>query len=115
MGKTLLCPEDRRPCDCSGERGEGGILRCPRTAARVNRSRYEVVKVDTDRKIVWIVDLNVGKSVTNDAEKVCEELNRQYPLHRIIYRDSDKNWDELVHLDWTFNHYAAARGMAIQV
>ena len=81
------------------------------------RSSYSVVKVDPAAKVVWIVDedLDGSKSVTNDAEKVCEELNRQYPLHRIIYRDSDKNWDELVHLDGTFNHYAAARGMAIQV
>lgn len=81
----------------------------------LNRSSYDVARVDPARKIVWIVDRDVEKSVTKDAERVCEELNRLHPGHRIIYRDTDKNWDELVHLDGHFNHYAAARGMEIPV
>lgn len=32
-GKVLLCPEDRKPCDCSGERDAGGILKCPRAGS----------------------------------------------------------------------------------
>lgn len=117
-GKVLLCPEDQKPCTCSGERFNDGRLKCPREGllrARPFRSSYEVARVDPQAKVIWIVDVGGVKSVTNDAERVCEELNRLHPGHRIIYRDSMKHWDELVHLDGHFNHYAEARGMGIQV
>lgn len=63
--------------------------------------------------IVWITDDGVGKSVTNDAERVCVELDRRYPGHRIIYRDTDGNWDELIVRNGEFAGFSAARHLAI--
>ncbi len=79
------------------------------------RSDYTVVRVDPKQKIVWLVDNDSEgcKSVTNDAERVCAEIEKLHTGHRIIYRDSDGNWDELVHLGGHFNHYAPARNMGI--
>jgi hypothetical protein len=58
------------------------------------RSDYEVVLVEDDR--VFIVDLDLGnRSVTNDAEKVLEEINNNFPGKRLIYRDTLGNWDEI--------------------
>ncbi len=58
---------------------------------------YQIVKI-TD-KIIFIQDLNLGNiSVTNDAEWVVENILNQYnPPKRIVYRDSEGQWDELVH------------------
>jgi len=71
---------------------------------------FEVVKV-TD-EMVWIRDLDAGRSVTNDAERVCDELAIEYGNRRIVYRDTDGNWDELVHEHGKFLSFASARGMA---
>ena len=75
------------------------------------RSDYTVVRVDPTQKIVWLVDNDSEgcKSVTNDAERVCAEIEKLYPGHRIIYRDSMGNWDEHVHHGGHFKHYAPAR------
>ena len=55
---------------------------------------YAVIQTDFDR--VFLVDLVMGgKSVTNDAEAVCEELQAAYPGKRVIYRDSMGRWDEM--------------------
>ena len=114
----LICPEDRKPCTCTGSRFDDGRLICPRegrpaAAGGARRSIWRVVKADPDLKIVWIVDEDGWKSVTNDAERVCADVNRLYHGFRIIYRDTDGNWDELVHLDGHFNNYAEARGLGI--
>jgi hypothetical protein len=50
--------------------------------------------------IVYIIDdCNDmgGTSVTNDAEAVVEELLGRWPGYRIIYRDTDEEWCELMH------------------
>ena len=61
----------------------------------VNRSDYEVVRVEEDR--VFIIDLDLGnKSVTNDAEEVLKEIQFHFPGRRLIYRDSLGKWDEMV-------------------
>ena len=80
------------------------------------RSDYTVVRVDQKQKIVWLVDNDSKgpKSVTNDAERVCLEVHKLHPDHRIIYRDSMGNWDELVHRNGYFNYYAVARHMGIR-
>ena len=72
---------------------------------------WHIVKVEPG--IVWIVDdWNPHVlSVTNDAEQVCEDVNRKFPGHRIIYRDTEGNWDELVHANGTFQRFTAARQM----
>jgi hypothetical protein len=52
------------------------------------------------------VDNDVGMSVTNDAENVVADVLRQYPDHRIIYRDTMGQWDELVHFNGKFTGFA---------
>ena len=67
-------------------------------------SDFTIVKV-TDYK-VFLVDNNTGgRSVTNDAEAVVAEVNRRYPNRRIIYWDSERNWDELAHDNGVFTDY----------
>ena len=63
-------------------------------------AHYTIVHERPDLKIVWLVDdgpHSQHKTVTNDAEFVCERVNSGYPGWRIIYRDSDGRWDELAH------------------
>jgi len=61
----------------------------------MNHADFEIIAVEDDR--VFIADKNLGgKSVTNDAEYVLEEVHRQYPGRRLIYRDSEGQWDEIV-------------------
>lgn len=62
--------------------------------------------------MVFIMDmcneLNT-KSITNDAEAVVADVHHRYPGRRIIYRDSDSNWDELVHDNGVFVNFAPWR------
>lgn len=58
------------------------------------RSDYEIVCVQEDK--IFLVDLDLGnRSVTNDAERVYIEINRNFPGKRIIYRDTLGMWDEI--------------------
>ena len=58
------------------------------------KSDWVIVSVTEDK--VLIKDLNLGRmSVTNDAENVYAHLQKQYPDKRVIYCDSDDNWDEI--------------------
>ena len=58
------------------------------------KADYAVIQVDQDR--VFLVDLDLGgKSVTNDAEAVCEEMQAAYLGRRVIYRDTMGRWDEM--------------------
>lgn len=66
------------------------------------RASYTVERVSADlitghMDIVFIVDNDVGMSITNDAENVVIDVLAKYPDHRIIYRDTDGRWDELLH------------------
>ena len=70
------------------------------------RCKYEEIDASFPRRVVWIIDLNRVKSVTNDAEAVCFVLNQKYPGFRIIYRDTMGKWDELVHEDGKFIRFA---------
>lgn len=55
---------------------------------------YDIVRVEHDR--VFIIDLDLGNtSVTNDAEYVYLELQKQWPNRRVIYKDSMGRWDEI--------------------
>lgn len=60
----------------------------------MKRSTYEIVLIEDDR--VFIVDLDQGKSVTNDAENVWREVQSNFPGRRLIYRDTMNRWDEIV-------------------
>ena len=61
---------------------------------------YFILENTTD--IVYIKDTGTGKSVTNTAEEVTEEVFNKYGNKRIIYRDTDGTWDELVHRSGEF-------------
>lgn len=60
-----------------------------------------------DRWVV-IVDLGTGRTVTNAAEDVLLELGRELSLEgrRVIYRDTDGRWDELLHEGVHFRGFA---------
>ena len=58
-------------------------------------AEYDIVYMD-DYK-VYLIDLNLGsKSITNDAERVYEEIQKKYPGKRVVYRDSMGRWDEII-------------------
>jgi hypothetical protein len=49
-----------------------------------------------DGKIAILVDLNGDLSVTNDAEQVVQVVYDRRPVERIVYRDFDRCWDEII-------------------
>ena len=60
----------------------------------MNESVFGIIHVGEDR--VFLVDLDLGNmSVTNDAERVYECVQRDYPGKRVIYLDSMGKWDEI--------------------
>jgi len=65
---------------------------------------YEVVDVTKDK--IFIIDLDLGKTITNNAEAIVAKLHRYFPNRRIIYRDTDRKWDELKHTDGQFTGFA---------
>lgn len=80
------------------------------------RARYRVAKAVCPKKgtgdsVVWIEDLCYGLSVTNDAENVVHDLQHDFPGYRVIYRDTDGRWDELLHARGRFLGFAPAPGL----
>lgn len=71
------------------------------------RAIFQITEVDATHKIVWIIDQSIGeeRTVTNDAERVTEELNQLFPGFRIIARTTDGQWTELVHECGVFKSY----------
>jgi hypothetical protein len=64
-------------------------------------AQYIIHKVEN--QTVFLIDPDNGQiSITNNAEQVCREINKLYPKHRIIYRDTMGQWDELVHNNGIF-------------
>jgi hypothetical protein len=79
--------------------------------AGILSAQFAVMQVTAE--CVWIVDTGREcRSVTNDAEAVVASLAEQYGERRIIYRDTDGNWDELKHRGAVFTGFAPARDMA---
>jgi hypothetical protein len=71
----------------------------------------EFIITDIKDGITFIIDLNRGrKSVTNDAEWVVEKVLEKYPHNRIIYRDSQGDWDELLHNNQEFTGFSRYQG-----
>jgi hypothetical protein len=71
------------------------------------KARFKTTPVS----VVFLEDLcnELGTmSITNDAEAVVEHVLKMYPGHRIFYRDTDGNWDELVHNGKAFCSFAPA-------
>lgn len=58
--------------------------------------------------VIFLVDLDKGMSVTNDAENVIADLARRGLLvgRRVIYRDTSGRWDELKHDGQRFTGFA---------
>jgi hypothetical protein len=58
---------------------------------------------------VLVVDQDRGPSVTNDAENVIDDLSRAQVLagRRVLYRDTDGRWDELLVRDGAFAGFVA--------
>ena len=73
------------------------------------KADVEVVVHTADR--VFIKDLNLGNmSITNDAENVVETVLRWHPGKRIIYQDSEGQWDELCHENGEFSGFRNYEG-----
>lgn len=70
------------------------------------KAEYVVVRV-TDKSI-FIEDVGHTHkiSVTNDAEAVVYKLVNEYGDKRIVYKDSDGRWDELLHDGDQFTGFA---------
>jgi hypothetical protein len=76
-------------------------------AAMTPRAAYHYT---THGSVICIVDEGAGKSVTNDVENVLEDLRREginLARVRLIYRDSQGLWDEIVVLDDRFRRFRA--------
>ena len=58
----------------------------------------------TDTEVV-LGDTSIGMSITNAAEHVVKEIDKQYPNRKIFYFDTDNNFDELVHTKGIFSHF----------
>lgn len=67
-------------------------------------SDFKIISVLPDK--IFLEDLNLGRmSVTNDADDVCERIARQHPGRRIIYKDSEGQWDEMIHAYGKFKSF----------
>lgn len=74
----------------------------------MNRSAYYID--NWNKEFVFIIDMDMGLSVTNDAENVVPEVVREYGNKRIVYRDTAGQWDELVHDNGKFVRFAPYDG-----
>lgn len=72
----------------------------------MKHAAYDIVRVASP--FVWIKDLDQGLTVTNDAENVVRVVLSRYPGHRIIYQDTEGQWDELRHDGAKFTGFAPA-------
>lgn len=70
------------------------------------RAQYDIVKETTDTVFIEDVGHTHTMSVTNDAEAVVYNLFNQFGNKRIIYKDSDGRWDELLHNEGQFTGFA---------
>jgi hypothetical protein len=60
-----------------------------------------------EESAVYLIDADRGRmSVTNDAENVVAYINKLHPNKRIFYKDSEKQWSELIHKEGNFVGYA---------
>jgi len=72
----------------------------------MNHASFTVTDVTKD--FIFLVDNDIGKSVTNDADWVVETVAKRFgDSRRVLYRDSMGNWDELKHDKGVFESYEA--------
>lgn len=58
-------------------------------------------------RVIAVLDHDEGRSVTNDADAVIEQLAEKFDLsrYRVIYRDTRGIWDELRVRDGRFDGF----------
>jgi hypothetical protein len=76
----------------------------------VIRAHYSITIHDGN--VVALVGVGQGKTITNDAEYVVNDLRewgffREVPSFRVIYRDTSGVWDELLVRDGRFDGFQA--------
>lgn len=71
----------------------------------LGKASYHIEKVE--HGVVYLIDPDVGMTITNNAENVVEAVNKLYPNHRIFYLDTDKEWWELKHMNGMFRGFSA--------
>lgn len=71
------------------------------------KASVTITKVTPDK--VFLIDNDIGRSVTNDAEAVVAHIYNQFPNRRIIYRDTMGQWDELAHNHGIFTNFLPYR------
>lgn len=67
---------------------------------------WAFIKKDYANNIVYIEDVDVGMSVTNDAENVYNYINENYShdaptpkCWRVVYKDTQGEWWEMIPYD----------------
>jgi hypothetical protein len=73
--------------------------------------RAHPIFVTAFNRVVYLADADDGAmSITNDAEAVVKYYAKQFPLCRIVYKDTMGIWDELKHKDGVFTGFATWEG-----
>lgn len=77
----------------------------------MTKARYCANVMNTEiGRVIQVIDLhneqNAAMSVTNDAEAVVKKVVELHGDHRVIYRDTDGRWDELLHQNGRFTGFA---------
>lgn len=70
------------------------------------RTKYDIIY--EDQHVIALVQTDpTVMSITNDAEAVIADLLDRGKLHqrRVIYKDTEGRWDELVHWFGEFKNY----------
>lgn len=67
------------------------------------KSSFYIWKIENG--IVYLVDNNIGMTITNDAENVVSFIDSTYPSYRVVYRDTDNEWWELKHYNGIFTGF----------
>lgn len=94
----------------------GAGIRLGMQVLGAKRSHYQVLAMGKRpgfaQTMLWITDLNGPKSITNDAEQVVAELTSSFGKDkRIIYRDTQGEWWELIHRNGEFAGYQPVPGL----
>lgn len=70
------------------------------------KSNFDIIKVTGNT--VFLIDNALvmhTMSVTNDAEAVVKYINEKCPRKRVVYKDTEGHWDELIHENGEFKEF----------
>lgn len=72
-------------------------------------ANYDVVEIGDN--YIYIEESNEGKTVTNDAEWVIEQLHEDYDLagKRVFYKDCYGEVDEITHVNGVFKGFETGK------